>query len=390
MTRERDEGLRDDRHRRGAARGRVPIADRHRYQTSTSGDRHQPDELRAAERRRSSPSPCGGSRGGSRRAVARSPVEEPADVGLLVELGRMHVDERRRAARSPRGPRRAGSGSAARIRAAEEQPGEEPEPRGSRDGGAEVAAAGRSRHHQQRDRQHADDANSTVRRPGRRHTASPPRRITAAVSCENVMFPCPDTRIPMVAEYPNTVLSSRRAPATGRHVQDDDEPERERRAGGPDAVARRRDRRRRSARRRRRGTPSTRGRCRSRRSSTGRPGRWRRGTPAPRARTTAPRARPARPRASMSPVASASSTARTSTAVLTPLTFASRKTASSLASMRNSVRSVAVDPVARTCMTRPSMSSRHVDAQEVEHGRRDVDDVHEPGATARRRPQQPG
>jgi hypothetical protein len=28
------------------------------------------------------------------------------------------------------------------------------------------------------------------------------------------MLPCPDTRMPTVAEYPNTVLSSNRAPAS--------------------------------------------------------------------------------------------------------------------------------------------------------------------------------
>ena len=54
----------------------------------------------------------------------------------------------------------------------------------------------------------------TVERRGRRHTASPPSSSTAAVSCENVMLPCPDTRMPTVAEYPNTVLSSNRAPAS--------------------------------------------------------------------------------------------------------------------------------------------------------------------------------
>ncbi len=53
----------------------------------------------------------------------------------------------------------------------------------------------------------------TVVRPGRRHTASPARSNTAAVSCEKVMLPWPETRIPTVAEYPNTVLSSSRAPA---------------------------------------------------------------------------------------------------------------------------------------------------------------------------------
>ena len=159
-----------------------------------------------------------------------------------------------------------------------------------------------------------------MRRPGRRQTSRPARRITAARELRErevalARHPDPDRR--RVPEH--GVELEVRAGDEIHDVQDDDERERDDERSGRMASTDRETRGRDQRRRRRTGTPSTRRRCRCRRSSTDRRGTWRRGTRAPRARPTARPVRRRRPRASMNPVASASSAARTSTAVYTPL-----------------------------------------------------------------------
>ena len=83
-----------------------------------------------------------------------------------------------------------------RIRRPRSNQAKSAEARGAGDRGAEVAAARRRRHHQQRDREHARSPRRPSRGPGVATPSRPPSSSTAAVSCANVRLPWPDTRMP--------------------------------------------------------------------------------------------------------------------------------------------------------------------------------------------------
>ena len=106
-------------------------------------------------------------------ATGRDLVEEPADVRLL--LARAHeVGEPDEQARDHEDDTEDHDGPEADL-AAEQQPGEEPEPRGARDRGTEVAAEGRRGHHEEREGEQRDHR-VTVVAPG---VATPPTRRAA-------------------------------------------------------------------------------------------------------------------------------------------------------------------------------------------------------------------
>ena len=118
------------------------------------GDRYQPDEPRRGERAEVLHRLAADHEEEAAEAVLAHPIEEPTDVGLL-RARTQHVDDadEEPARHEDHGEQEQGPGA---HPPAQEQPGQEREPRRSRERGAEVATPGRSRHHQQGDRQHAD------------------------------------------------------------------------------------------------------------------------------------------------------------------------------------------------------------------------------------------
>ena len=139
-------------------------------------------------------------------------LEEPADVCALVGRAEQ-VDEADQEAAGEEDADEREDGPH-RHPLAEQHPGEQRERRGRREGPAEVLTPDRGRDDDDRDR-HDRDRDVDAPPVAERHASRPARiAATLAVSWADARLPRPAKRIPTVGEYPNTALNSRWVPVT--------------------------------------------------------------------------------------------------------------------------------------------------------------------------------